>query len=114
MLADFVRNICTQLPAVTTDVKWDTNECYLVANKIFCVISLDEPFSVTLKCEKEIFNDLIENDGVAQAPYFIRGQWINIKKPTCFTTTQWHQLITNSYQLIVAKLSKKEKLLFNL
>jgi predicted DNA-binding protein (MmcQ/YjbR family) len=107
--ADKIAAIIQQLPSVTQEVKWEVNECFLIAGKIFAVRSLVEDFAFSMKVTEEDFYELTERDGVFQAPYFKRNQWIKISLPNALSTAEWQQYLGRAYQLVFQKLTKKQR-----
>ncbi len=107
MDVELLREFCLKLTHTTEDMKWGENLCFSIGGKLYCLISLDEEFSVSLKVSDEDFNELVNRNGIIQAPYFARMQWINIKEPGALTTGEWDRLLSGAYRLIKSKLSKK-------
>jgi predicted DNA-binding protein (MmcQ/YjbR family) len=105
--ADRVTASIQKLPGVTQEVKWEVNECFLIGGKIFAVRSLVEDFAFSMKVTEEDFYELTERDGVFQAPYFKRNQWIKISSPNALSTAEWQQYLGRAYQLVFEKLTKK-------
>lgn len=105
-----LRTYCLSLKGVSEDIKWETNLTFLVGSKIFTMTSIDAvPTRCSLKVNPEEFEDLLENDNIIQAPYLAKGQWISIQDIELENTNKIKGLIDNSYQLIKAKLTKKEQ-----
>ncbi|HAI82614.1 MAG TPA: hypothetical protein DCL43_03015 [Chitinophagaceae bacterium] len=109
-IQDFLATICLQLPATVSSIKFEHHIAYTVGGKIFCITDPDMACSVSLKCNPEKFDELTQHNGVTQAPYFARGQWIHIEQLQSFTVREWQLLVTESYQLVVQKLTKSQKL----
>lgn len=105
--ADRIVAIIQQFPAVTQEVKWEVNECFLIGGKIFAVRSLVEDFAFSIKVTQEDFYELVEREGVIQAPYFKRNQWIKISSTHALSTAEWQQYLASAYQLVFNKLTKK-------
>ncbi|NQY67075.1 MAG: MmcQ/YjbR family DNA-binding protein [Flavobacteriales bacterium] len=103
-----LRDICISLPHVTEDIKWGNNLCFLVVNKIFLISAMDEsPIRASFKIPYDLFNHLIERDGIYQAPYLAKRQWVMIENIEYLSTEQWRGFTKQSYNLIVSKLSKR-------
>jgi len=102
-------NYCLSLSAVTADVKWQCNLVFSVANKMFCVVSMDEPAfqHLSFKVDAHRFLELTELEGLIPAPYMARNHWITQTKASALPFTQTKILIQHSYDLVVAKLPKK-------
>jgi predicted DNA-binding protein (MmcQ/YjbR family) len=107
MNLEAIRAFCLQLPHVTEGIKWENDMCFMLADKMFCVTGLTEPFSCSFKCSDEDFGKLIEISGIIPAPYMARNKWVNIQQPGALTNEEWKYYIGNSYQLIRSKLPKK-------
>jgi predicted DNA-binding protein (MmcQ/YjbR family) len=105
---DTVRNICKRLPSVTEDIKWGNDLCFLIAKKMFCVAVLDGPMKISIKVTDEEFDELCNLPGIIPAPYSARYKWILVEKQTVFNKKQWESYITQSYNLVKAKLRKSK------
>jgi predicted DNA-binding protein (MmcQ/YjbR family) len=107
MNTDFIESICTSFKGTTQDVKWEDHLCYLVGEKMYCVTSLSQEFSLSMKVLPEEFESLITRNGVKQAAYMAKNQWIHISNPSAFTRQEWEHYLRQSYELIFSKLTKK-------
>lgn len=109
MTLDQLRKCCSKLPHVTEDVKWGNDLCFLIAEKMFCVASLDprEGNRVSFKCTPERFAEFIERDGVIPAPYMARNHWVSLEKWSALRDEEIKQAVSDSYALVKAKLPKK-------
>lgn len=106
---DQLRAICTALPAVTEDVKWDHDLVFSVGGKMFCVASLEPPFSCSFKVPDEEFEELSGQDGFAPAPYMARAKWVLVSKPGKLNKKEWERRVRESYELVKQKLTKKAR-----
>jgi predicted DNA-binding protein (MmcQ/YjbR family) len=110
MNAEELRAYCLHLKGVTEDLKWGEHLCFCVHEKIFLVLSLDEtPVCASFKVTEEQFDELCEHDGIAQAPYFAKRQWVKVNDIALLPTDKWNFYINNAYRLVAAKLPKKIK-----
>jgi predicted DNA-binding protein (MmcQ/YjbR family) len=110
MNAEELRAYCLHLKGVTEDLKWGEHLCFCVHEKIFLVVSLDEtPVCASFKVTEEQFDELCEHDGIAQAPYFAKRQWVKVNDLALLPTDKWSFYINNAYRLVAAKLPKKIK-----
>lgn len=109
MTLDQLRKFCSSLPHVTEDVKWESNLCFLIAKKMFCVASLDprEENRVSFKCTPEEFAEFIERDGVVPAPYMARNHWVSLEKWSALRDTEIKDAVVRSYALVKAKLPRR-------
>ena len=103
-----IRTICKGLPFVTEDIKWGNDLCFSVGGKIFCVAPLDTPLKVSLKVTDEEFGEMCNRPGIIPAPYVARYKWIFVEDASIFNTKQWEHYIAQSYNLVKARLTKKQ------
>jgi len=106
---DGVRAICKKLPDVTEGIKWGADLCFMVGEKMFCVTSLDGPLTASFKVTDEEFGAMSVRPGIIPAPYVARYKWVMVENPKALTKKEWEFYITQSYDLVKAKLPKKKK-----
>jgi predicted DNA-binding protein (MmcQ/YjbR family) len=103
-----ISNICKSLPSVTEGIKWGNDLCFMVGKKMFCVVLLDTtPLKVSFKVTDQEFDEISNLQGVIPAPYSARHKWILVENVNAFNKKKWNYYITQSYNLVKAKLSKK-------
>ncbi len=114
MVADFFimdvetfQKICLKLPAVTEDVKWGNDLVFSVGSKMFCVTSLEPPFTFSFKVKDDEFEEISGRDGFKWAPYMARAKWVLVTKPSTLPKKEWEKFIEQSYELVKAKLTKR-------
>ncbi|MBX7181024.1 MAG: MmcQ/YjbR family DNA-binding protein [Bacteroidia bacterium] len=105
-----LRNFCITLPCVTEDIKWDNDLCFCIGGKMFCIASLDPPFKLAIKVEKEKFAELIQISGISPAPYLARYNWVSIQMDAHLGQQEQLELVKKSYQLVLEKLGKQERM----
>jgi predicted DNA-binding protein (MmcQ/YjbR family) len=103
-----IGNICKSLPSVTEDIKWGNDLCFMIGGKMFCVTTMDSPLKVSVKVTDEEFGELTNLPGIIPAAYVARYKWILVENVYVFSEKKWEYYITQSYNLVKAKLSKKE------
>lgn len=106
---EVIRAICKKLPAVTEDIKWGNDLCFMVGDKMFCVALLDSPTKVSFKVPDEEFGELSKSIGIIPAPYLARHKWVLVEDVNVLDKKQWTHYINQSYELVKRKLSKKRK-----
>ena len=106
---DNLRLICLKLPAVTEDIKWGNDLVFSVGGKMFCVASLEPPFTCSFKVPDEIFEELSTTDGFMPAPYMARAKWVLVNKGGKLNKKQWQEYITGSYEMVKSKLTRKAR-----
>ena len=107
MNIDTLRELCQSLPAVTEDIKWGHDLCFSVANKMFCVASLEAPLTVSFKVKDEEFDELSTSPGLRPAPYVARYKWVLVEDVNKLSRKDWSHYVKQSYELVKAKLPKK-------
>jgi len=105
---EFIRETCLGLSLVTEDIKWEKNLCFMVYDKIFLMVSLDEvPTRANVKVPKDDFLEISVQDNFKQAAYLARGQWVTVEDISLLSKDEWAHYIQQSFDLIKSKLSKK-------
>jgi predicted DNA-binding protein (MmcQ/YjbR family) len=104
---DFLRSFCLGLPACKEDIKWGNDLVFSVGDKMFCVAGLDQPFKCSFKVKDEEFEELTSQPNFEPAPYLARAKWVLVSKPNSLHKDEWEHFISQSYKLVIAKLSKK-------
>ena len=103
-----IRDICKNLPSVTEDIKWGNDLCFMIGGRMFCVTPIETPLKVSVKVTDEEFGELTNLPGIIPAPYVARYKWILVEDVSVFTERKWEYYISQSYNLVKSKLSKKE------
>jgi predicted DNA-binding protein (MmcQ/YjbR family) len=104
-----LRKFCLSFPGATEDIKWGSDLCFCVGEKMFVVTSADSMSGLSLKCTPEKFEELIEREGIDPAPYVGRYKWVRIEDLDVVTSAELKELIEKSYQLVFDKLPTKVK-----
>ncbi|HEY7162211.1 MAG TPA: MmcQ/YjbR family DNA-binding protein, partial [Acidobacteriota bacterium] len=104
---DTLRKICSSLAAVTEDVKWGNDLVFSVGDKMFCVASLESPFSCSFKVPDDEFDELSNQNGFSPAPYMARAKWVLVTDPSKLNKKEWEEYVKQSYELVKSKLTKK-------
>jgi len=107
MNIEVLREICSSLPAVTEDVKWGNDLVFSVGDKMFCVASLEPPFSCSFKVAEDEFDELSNQNGFMPAPYMARAKWVLVTDLSKLNKKEWERYIKQSYELVKIKLTKK-------
>ena len=104
-----LRKFCLSQPHANEDVKWGSDLCFCVGEKMFCVTGLEpaENNSISFKCTPEKFAELVEKDGIIPAPYVARYHWVAVQKPDALAESELKDLISKSYRMVFEKLPPK-------
>jgi predicted DNA-binding protein (MmcQ/YjbR family) len=107
MTIDDLRTMCRALPSVKEDVKWGHDLCFLIGGKMFAVVSMEPPHSMSFKCTPETFAELVERPGIIPAPYMARNMWVQEQElGESLDRRELQTLIKTAYDLVAAKLPK--------
>jgi predicted DNA-binding protein (MmcQ/YjbR family) len=104
-----LKTYALSLPHATVVKQWGECLVFKVAGKMFLIIALDAEVidGVVFKCTPEEFDDLTEIDGVTQAPYCAKRHWVRVGDLDAMPAAELTRRIRRSYDLVVAKLTKK-------
>jgi len=110
MNIEHLRKFCLSMPGATEDIKWGSDLCFCVGEKMFCVTGADSSAGgMSIKCTPEKFDELIEREGIDPAAYVGRYKWVHIADLDAVTPNELKDLIAQSYQLVFDKLPPKVK-----
>ncbi|SFP25612.1 Predicted DNA-binding protein, MmcQ/YjbR family [Pseudarcicella hirudinis] len=109
MNLELLREICLALPFATEDVKYGSDLCFSVGNKIFCGTRIEGPFRTGLKCDENDFIELTERSGIVPMPRLSATFWVRIEDDTVLTVKEWEYYIRKSYEQILTRLPMKTK-----
>jgi len=106
MNIEALRRFCLNLPAVTEDIKWGNDLCFLIGEKMFCITGLEGPFKFSMKVREDEYDELIARPGIVPAPYLARYKWVLVEHSNSLSQEQTECYITQSYELVKAKLPR--------
>lgn len=98
----------SSLPATTINPQWEALVAK-VGGKVFCMLGDDpgyRPGAIVFKVTEIAFDGLVELDGIDQASYFARRQWVRVA-PGALEPELLEGYIRQSHALISAKLTRK-------
>src|SRR4051794_5244900 len=108
MTIDTIRTFCRSLAGTTEDIKWGNDLVSSVGGKMYVVIYLEPPHTVSFKCTPDGFHELVERDGIIPAPYLARAMWVQAQSlSSTLDRRELEQLVRISYELVLAKLPKR-------
>ena len=112
MNAENLREYCLNKWEVTESFPFnDTALVFKVSGKMFALVSLDDPLSISLKCDPEKAIELREHyHSVVPGYHFNRKHWNTIYIDGSVDDELIFSWIDHSYQQVVEKLSKKDRL----
>lgn len=95
------------LPGVQEGIKWEDHLCFMIAEKMFCITGFSDNDGVSFKVSSEDFEILTERDGIKQAAYFAKKQWVGVEDRYALKKKEWEEYLRKSYELVKSKLPKK-------
>lgn len=98
----------TSLAAVTLNPQWEALVAK-VGGKVFCMLGDDpgyRPSALVFKVTEIAFDGLVEIEGIDQASYFARRQWVRVS-PGALEPELLEGYIRQSHALVAAKLTRK-------
>ena len=106
-----VRAHCLSFPHVTEVVLWGNDLVFKIGGKMFAVVGLDadSDHCLSLKCTREKFAELVEQDGIMPAPYVARYHWVALERFTALSEKELKGLLRTAYDLVLEKLPKRAK-----
>lgn len=112
------RNYCLAKKAVTESFPFDEHTLvFKVAGKMFALVSLDTPdFRVSLKCDPEKAIQLREvyPENIKPGYHMSKVHWNTVVPLGKINAKMLQELTDHSYDLVVASLTKKIKIAFEL
>jgi predicted DNA-binding protein (MmcQ/YjbR family) len=97
------------LPGVTFVDQWESRVAK-VGGKVFALLTTgmrDDIPRIVFKLTEESFEILTAIDGIAQAPYFAKRQWVSVSEKANLPDTDLRIYIERSYRLVAKGLTKK-------
>ena len=76
---------------------------------MFCVSSLDAPYKFSFKVKEEAYEELSVHKGFMPAPYMARNKWVLVTDPSKLNKKDREAYIRDSYEMVKAKLTKKDR-----
>ncbi|MCC5921065.1 MAG: MmcQ/YjbR family DNA-binding protein [Cyclobacteriaceae bacterium] len=105
------RNFCLSLKGVTEEFPFDENTLvFKVMDKMFTATDVDTFESINVKCEPEYAEELRASYSAVLPGYHMnKKHWNTLLMDGSLTDDEVYGWIKDSYDLVVAKLTKKEK-----
>jgi len=107
-----LRDYCLSLKGVTEDFPFGESVLvFKVLGKMFCLTDLNEKFAIALKNEPEKNVELREEYSVIKPGYHMnKKHWNTIDIDGSISDDMLKNLIDDSYDLVVLKLTRREQL----
>ncbi len=113
MNVEAIREFCMSLPEATEQVQWGAMLVFKIGGrKMFCLLNLEperEDVVLFFKASDEEFVTLQETEGVIPAPYMAKNKWLALERLDVLPASELKGLLRTSYELVFAKLPKKEQ-----
>ena len=99
--------LCRSFAGVTEDIKWGNDIVFSIGGKMFAVTSVGDSIGMSFKVEDERFLELTDRPGIIPAPYLARAKWVYVEDAQALGDAEAAALLRRSYELVLAKLTKK-------
>ena len=104
------RDYCLTKPGATEHFPFDDNVLVFKVVKMFALADVRDFESINLKCDPERAIELRERyEGVIAGYHMNKKHWNTVSTDGSVSDNEMYQWIDDSYELIVASLSKKER-----
>jgi predicted DNA-binding protein (MmcQ/YjbR family) len=108
MHIDDILSFCLALPGTTENFPFDQRILVFKVVKMYALIDVESPDSITLKCDPERAIELRERYASVQPGYHMsKKHWNTISLNGELDTKELQELIVHSYDLVVKSLPKK-------
>lgn len=106
-----LREFCLHKQGVSESFPFNEDTLvFKVGNKMFCLTNLDKPFTINLKSDPEKVVELREEyEDIHPGYHMNKKHWITLNCEGNLETDFIKNLIDESYNLVLANLSKKER-----
>lgn len=105
-----LREYCLSLPGTSEGIKYGDQLCFMVLGKVFCSSKLKNLDRANFKVADEVFEELCERPGIVPAPYGgAKFKWVQATDFDCLTAPEWAGYLRQAYDLVKAKLPKKDQ-----
>lgn len=101
---DGYRQFIESLPATTLVEQWEALVAK-VGGKVFCLLG-DGSGDIVFKVSEITFDGLVELEGIGQAAYFAKRQWVRVG-PGALDADLLAGYIRESHRLVAAKFTRK-------
>lgn len=105
-------NFCASLPQSTHVIQWGNSDVWKIGGKVYALCGWNDGVpAFTFKVSEMAFEILPDMKGIRPAPYLAsRGlKWVQHSAEPGLSDTELRNHITYSYDMIVAKLTKKKR-----
>ena len=77
----------------------------------FLITSPDNvPPTASFKVTEENFDQLTEREGINQARYFDKRQWVSVDDIALLSENEWEYYLSESHRLVALKLTRKKRI----
>ncbi len=121
MDAERARTFLHHLPHVVETMQWGANLVFWVGDKaiggkMFTLVDLDCRGGnvISFSAGPELYNDLLELEGLVPAPYLARVHWVAAGNWSALRNAEWEQHLRNAHHLTFARLPPRVRATLNL
>ncbi|MDX2237161.1 MAG: MmcQ/YjbR family DNA-binding protein [Hyphomonadaceae bacterium] len=108
-----VEAFALSLPGAQLSIKWGDHRTFVVADKMFAMLSgPNGPKELSFKCSDIAFELLTQQEGVSPAPYMQRMKWVRLATLSTLPPDEIRARLREAHRIIVEKLPKKTRGLY--
>ncbi|HWA31619.1 MAG TPA: MmcQ/YjbR family DNA-binding protein [Rhizomicrobium sp.] len=107
-----VEKFLKSLKHTTMVVQWGDHQVYKIGGKVFAVVggSGSAGPGLTFKAGETSFDILTQQDGIIQAPYMARNQWVKLERLSALSDRELKAYLERSYHMIASGLTRKMRI----
>jgi len=111
-----IKRYCAEMPHATEDVKWGVDHVYSIGGRMFAVACQTKTGATHLsfKVDDHRFLEYTDRPGFLPAPYMARAKWVQLADPSQVSASELKDMLTRAFELVAAKLTKKQQRAFGL
>ena len=93
-----IEQICISLQGTTQDLKYGSDYCFLVNEKLICIKTLEAPHQISFKAKSGEVSKLTSRGGVVKDKQY---NWVKVKDINALSKREWEYYIRQSYELVM-------------
>jgi predicted DNA-binding protein (MmcQ/YjbR family) len=101
------KKFCASLPGVTLHEQWEALVAK-VGGKVFALCG-DSGDALVFKVSELTFEGLTSLEGIRQAAYFAKGQWVNLGRDADLPDKDIKAYVREAHRIIANKLTRKRR-----
>ena len=92
-----IEQICFSLQGTTQDLKYGSDYCFLVNQKLFCIKTLEAPHQISFKAPTGEIGNLTSRGGIVKGKNY---NWVKVNDINALSKREWEYYIRQSYLMV--------------